>query len=78
LDIKQTYDFFYLFISTGIFGGIINLIYEETYMLFSGLQPAGGGNLGIGAGGPGIGNPAVGQANPPAANPAVGQANPLA
>lgn len=76
MDIKQTYDFFYLFISTGILAGIINFIYEDIYMLFSsggGLPPVGGGNTGIG--GAGIGNPAVGQANPPAVNPAVGQAN---
>jgi hypothetical protein len=74
LDIKQTYDFFYLFISTGVFAGIINLIYEETYMLFSsggGLPPIGGGNLGINPGGAGRGNPV-------ATNPTVGQANPPA
>jgi len=79
LDIKQTYDFFYLFISTGIFIGIINFIYEDTYMLFSsggGLPPVGSGNIGVG--GAGIVNSAVGQPNPSAVNPAVGQPNPPA
>jgi hypothetical protein len=70
LDIEQTYNFFfYLFISTGIFAGIINLIYEDTYMLFSSsgeLPPVGSG---IGVGGVNIGNSAVGQANPSAVNP---------
>ena len=67
LDITQTYDFFCLYVSIGIFVGIINFIYEDTYMLFS-----------SGTGGANIGNPAVGQANPPAVNPAIGQANPPA
>jgi hypothetical protein len=80
LDIKQTYDFFYLSISTGIFAGIINLLYEDiciSLSFFSGLPIGGGrgtGNIGIG-GGAGRGNPfavnpAVGQVNPPVANPA--------
>jgi hypothetical protein len=66
LDIKQTYDFFYLFISTGIFAGIINFIYEDTYMLFSsggGIPPT-SGNISTGIGGAGIGNPIGSQANP--------------
>jgi len=67
LDITQTYDFFCLYVSTGIFAGIINFIYEDTYMLFS-----------SGIGGANTGNPAAGQANPPAVNPAIGQANPPA
>lgn len=82
LDIKQTYDFFYLFISTGTFAGIINLFFEDTYMLFSsgnGLPPvAGGAGINAGSVNPAAGQanpPIAGQANPPAANPAIGQAN---
>jgi hypothetical protein len=39
LDIKQTYDFFCLYIPTGIFAGIINLIYEDTYAFLSSNTP---------------------------------------
>jgi len=74
LDIKETYDFFYLFISTGILVGIINFIYEDIYMLFSSgdeLVPIISGNIGIV--GIGIGNSGVSQSNP--VNPVVGQSN---
>jgi hypothetical protein len=71
LDIKQTYDFFYLFISTGIFVGIFNFIYEDTYMSFTsgGELPPTGGNISTGVGGAGIGNPVGGQALTPAGYP---------
>lgn len=65
-DIKQTYDFFCLFIPTGIFAGIINLIYEDTYTLLS-----------SNAGGPGVGGAGIGAGgNPFAVNPAPAPVNP--
>jgi hypothetical protein len=79
LDIKETYDFFYFFISTGTFIGITNLIYEDIYMsFFSDKLPLGSGNIGLGIGRANIANPAVGQTNPSTTNPAVGQTNPSA
>jgi hypothetical protein len=81
LDIKETYDFFVFFISTGIFVGIINLTYEDIYMSFcsdNASLPVGSGNIGSGVGGANTGNQAVGQSNPSAVNPAVDQSNPSA
>ena len=67
-DIKQTYDFFCLFIPTSIFAGIINLIYEDTYTL-----------LRSNAGGPGVAGPGIGTGgNPFAVNPTPAPVNPSA
>jgi len=41
LNIKEVYDFFFFFTTTGIAASIVNIIYDELYPLFS-LKPASG------------------------------------
>jgi len=44
LDIKQGYEFFFFFTTTGITASIVNIIFDDIYPIFS-LKPGAGGDI---------------------------------